>query len=84
MGYLGLHLIKILDIFILGNVYLFLGVITSDIINYYIAKPYDKKKSKQKCIKQHPPNPREVWFPLTLHKKMAKKRAKIKLRREAA
>lgn len=46
MGYLGLHLIKILDIFILGNVYLFLGVITSDIINYYIAKPYDKKKSK--------------------------------------
>ena len=41
-----LHLVKALDIFILGNVYLFIGVIVSALIDKYIAKNYDKKKSK--------------------------------------
>ena len=46
MGYLGLHLVKALDIFILGNLYLFFGVVTSSFLNKYVAKPYDKKKTK--------------------------------------
>ena len=41
-----LHLVKALDIFILGNIYLFFGVIVSALIDKYIAKNYDKKKSK--------------------------------------
>lgn len=46
MGYFGLHIIKALDIFILGNIYLFFGVIVSNLIDKYVSKPYDKKKSK--------------------------------------
>jgi len=52
MGYIGLHIIKSLDIFILGNLYLFLGVVVSDFINKYIAKPYDKEKSKLENLMQ--------------------------------
>lgn len=41
-----LHIVKALDIAILGNVYLFIGVIVSSLIDKYVAKDYDKKKSK--------------------------------------
>jgi vacuolar-type H+-ATPase subunit I/STV1 len=41
-----IRVIKMIDIFILGNLYLFFGVLVSSAINKYIAKPYDPKKSK--------------------------------------
>lgn len=46
MGNLGLRLVKALDIFILGNLYLFFGVVVSSFMSKYVAKPYDKEKSK--------------------------------------
>ena len=48
MTYLGLHLVKSLDIFFIGNINLFLGVSVSNLIDTYIAKPYDKKKQNYK------------------------------------
>lgn len=41
-----IRLIKMVDIFFLGNLYLFFGVIVSSGIDRFIAKPYDPKKSK--------------------------------------
>ena len=41
-----IRLLKILDIFIIGNVYLGLGVVASSAIYKYVSKPYDPKKSK--------------------------------------
>lgn len=52
MTYLGLHLVKSLDIFFIGNIYLFLGVSVSNLIDTYIAKPYDKKKTKLENLLQ--------------------------------
>jgi len=52
MTYLGLHLVKSLDIFFIGNIYLFLGVSVSNLIDRYIAKPYDKKKTKLENLLQ--------------------------------
>lgn len=34
-----------ITIFVLGNLYLFFGVVTSTFMDKYVAKPYDKKKS---------------------------------------
>jgi hypothetical protein len=42
----GIRLLKALTIFIVGNIYLFLGVLTSALIDKYIAKQYDYEKSK--------------------------------------
>lgn len=41
-----LKLVKLLDIFILGNIYMFLGCLISSYFKKYICKPYDRKKSK--------------------------------------
>jgi len=41
-----LKLIKILDVFLLGNIYMFLGCIISSFFKKYICKPYDNKKNK--------------------------------------
>ena len=41
-----LRIVKLITIFVLGNLYLFLGVVTSTTMNKYIAKPYDTEKSK--------------------------------------
>ena len=41
-----IRFIKMIDIFILGNLYLLFGVLVSSAINKYIAKPYDHRKSK--------------------------------------
>ena len=41
-----IRFIKMIDIFILGNLYLLFGVLVSSAINQYIAKPYDHRKSK--------------------------------------
>ena len=49
---LGLHFIKGLDIFIIGNIYLFSGVVVSSFLAKYIAKPYDNKKSKLENLLQ--------------------------------
>ena len=49
---LELRFIKALDIFIIGNIYLFLGVIVSSFMAKYLAKPYDNKKSKFKNLLQ--------------------------------
>ena len=43
---LGLRSVKILHIFILGNIYLFLGVLVSSLVKKYVCKPYDEEKSK--------------------------------------
>lgn len=48
----GLRLVKSLDIFILGNIYLFFGVIVSSFITKYIAKDYDHRKSKLENLLQ--------------------------------
>ena len=47
-----LRLIKTFDIFILGNIYLFFGTVASSFMAFYIAKPYDHKKSKLKNLLQ--------------------------------
>ena len=41
-----LRLVKAVDIFIIGNIYLFLGVVVSSFMAKYISKPYNKQKSK--------------------------------------
>jgi len=41
-----LRVVKTLDVFILGNLYLLLGVFISKIFKKYLIKPYDKEKSK--------------------------------------
>lgn len=46
MSYIGLHLVKSLDIFVLGNLYLFIGVVVSSFMAKYISKPYDDRESK--------------------------------------
>ncbi len=40
-----LRIVKMVTIFVLANIYLYLGVLTSTFMNKYVAKPYDKKKS---------------------------------------
>jgi uncharacterized membrane-anchored protein len=52
MSYIGLHLVKALDIFILGNLYLFLGVVVSSFFTKYVSKPYDDKESKLRNLLQ--------------------------------
>jgi hypothetical protein len=52
MSYIGLHLVKGLDIFILGNLYLFLGVVVSSFFEKYISEPYNDKKSKLRNLLQ--------------------------------
>ncbi len=52
MSDIGLRLVKALDIFILGNLYLFFGVVTSSFLAKYVVKPYDKKKSKLRNLIQ--------------------------------
>lgn len=47
-----LRLIKCLYIFILGNIYLFLGAIISHGITVYIAKDYDPQKTKFRNLLQ--------------------------------
>ena len=41
-----LRVIKTFDVFILGNMYLLLGVFASKMFKKYLVKPYDKDKSK--------------------------------------
>lgn len=47
-----LRLVKALDIFIIGNIYLFLGVVVSSFMARYITKPYNKKISKFLNLRQ--------------------------------
>ena len=52
MSDIALRLVKALDIFILGNLYLFFGVVVSSYMTTYVAKPYDHKKSKLRNLLQ--------------------------------
>ena len=52
MSNIGLRVIKIIDIFCIGNIYMFLGVLVSSFMARYIAKPYDHTKSKLRNLLQ--------------------------------
>ena len=45
-NYIGLHIVKALYIFIIGNVYLLFGSVASHTMSVTVARDYDHKKSK--------------------------------------
>ena len=50
--YVGLHIVKALYIFFIGNVYLFFGSLASHTLSVTVAKDYDPKKSKIRNLLQ--------------------------------
>lgn len=49
---IGFYLVKIIYIFLLGNIYLFFGTLMSYAIYKYISRPYDQRLSKLHNIAQ--------------------------------
>lgn len=47
-----IRLVKMVSIFILGNLYMFLGILVSSFLTSKLCQPYDKKKSRLRNLAQ--------------------------------